>query len=463
MDYNKTASAIIELVGGSENVVSLTHCVTRLRFKLKDESIAMANLEKVSQVEGVMKVLNQGGQFQVVIGAKVEKVFDEAIALLGNIQGNDVSTKEETTEEKKNEKVTDKIMHLVSGIMLPVMPAFAGAGMLKCLLIILNLAGILSTDSGTYQVFYGISDAVMYFLPVILGGSTAKYFKMDVYVGNLIGAALIYPTFVTAAGKGESFSFLKILHIAPQNYTSTVFPVIVSVWFASLIYKQLKKIIPDAVKFFLLPMIVIMVTVPIALLIIGPAMSFVSGILAKAVVAIIKFCPPLAGFLIGGAWLVAIVPLGLHWGFIPIFMSNYATLGYEPISGLLVTGLFAATGTLLAAGIKAKTKNVKSLAFSSALSNTLGISEPGLYGIIMLHKQTIVTTFLAGGIGSAIAGFSGTAAHSIAGAAGLFALPAYIPATGIDKSFIGLIIGIVVSFILGFVLTMIAKFDPDQV
>ena len=464
MDYKKTAMEVVRLIGGKGNVNDVTHCMTRLRFNLKDIDTAKNNIEEVQNLESVIKVIIQNGQYQVVIGPQVKKVYDEVVLLTGNQQ--EVQEQSDTPnmqKEVRKVKISDKIMHLISGIIMPILPAFAGAGMIKSLVTILTLTGLLATESGTYIILQGIGDTAFYFLPIIVGGSAAKYFGMDMYIGSLLGASLIYPTFHTAAtdGSNTTFSFLEMFTVTPKDYTSTIFPVVLSVWVAAVLYKQLKKIVPSIVGFFLLPMLTLLIIAPVSLLVIGPIMNEVSAKLAMFALAVINLSPMIAGFIIGGFWLLIIVPLGLHWGFMPIALNNLATLGYEPIQGLLIAGMFAAAGTLLAVGIKAKSKSVKSLAFSSALSTVLGISEPGLYGIILVHKQTFFTTFIGGAIGSAITGAAGTALHTFGGAAGIFSIPNFIPPTGIDASFIGALVGILVGFLVSFITTLLIKFDVD--
>lgn len=458
VDFNKSAQQIVSLVGGKENVQQVTHCVTRVRFALNNQSIASANKDAISKVEGVMQVVEAGGQFQVVIGPKVEKMYDAVVALVGNGTG-EVPAEDEGKKEKL--KVTDIIMKLVSGIMLPVMPGLIACGMVACLVNVLTMFG-LSADGGTYKVLYGIGQTCMYFFPVLVGGSTAKFFGINEYVGNAIGACLIYPDIVAAASAGESTTFLGFLPLTYNNYTSTVFPAIAAVAFASVVYKFLKKHIPDVVSFVMIPFLTVLITVPVALLVIGPVVNAVSTVLSTVSLAIYNFSPILCGILLGATWLLFIVPLGLHWGFIAIFMNNFVTLGYEPIMGLLA-GMCVLSGTLAAVGVRSKDKNIKAMAFSTAISNAFGVSEPGLYGIVLQHKETILTTAIAGAVTGIILAVFHTAIYTMGGTAGVFAFPMYINPDGTMGSLLGMVLSNVVGFVLAFVLTMVWNFDPDKV
>ncbi|MCF0105325.1 MAG: PTS transporter subunit EIIC [Holdemanella sp.] len=452
VNFKESAKLIVEYVGGKENVAGLTHCITRLRFTLKDES--KANTEKINEIPGVMKVIQAGGQYQVVIGPAVEKMYDEVVPLVGSEALN-------TNQEQKSKKITDKIMKLISGIMMPVMPGLIGCGLVLCLYNVLSLFGVVNNTEGFGFILYAMGQAALYFFPIIVGGSAAKYFGISPYLGNAIGAGMIYPTLTTAAAAGESITLFGVLPYAFKDYTSTVFPVIVAVWFASILYKFFKKIIPDMFQFTLVPMLTLLITVPVSLVVIGPVVNWVSMILSSGVLYVYNLSPVICGAILGATWLLFIVPLGLHWGFIAIFMNNFFTLGYEPIMGLLC-GICTISGTLFAYGLKSKDPETRSLAFSTGITNIFGISEPGLYGIILQHKFTIITSMIGGTISGIIPAICKTAVYSFGGASGIFGLPMYVDPSGASSSFMGAVLANVVGFAVCFALTFFWKFDTDK-
>lgn len=456
INFKQSAEQIVELIGGKGNILQMSHCVTRLRFSLKNNELAEANKDALKNVKGVLQIIEAGGQFQVVIGPKVGEMF----AAVQEITGQTGETFSTDTGKSEKAKPTDIIMKLVSGIMMPVVGPLAGCGLVACLVTLLQITNLIDADGGTYQVLYGIGQACLYFFPILVGCSTAKYFGMDTYLGGVIGAAMIYPDFVSAAGEGATTTFLGVIPLTFTNYTSTVFPAIVAVWFGSVLNKFFKKHIPSMIRFAVVPFLTIVITVPVSLLVIGPVINAVSSVLSQITLMIYNFSPLLCGIILGGSWLLFIVPLGLHWGFMAIFMNNLATLGYEPLMGLLC-GILSLSGTLLAVGLKSKNSETRSIAFSAAITNFFGVSEPGLYGIVLQHKETIITSFIGGAVAGILPAVFHTYLYAM-GAAGIFAMPGYINPDGSMESLIGAVLCNVVGFVLCFLLTWFWKFDPDK-
>lgn len=459
VDYRQSAQQIVALVGGNGNIQSVTHCMTRLRFTLEDREKALANTEEIKKVPGVMQVVEAGGQYQVVIGNAVEKMYKEVVAITGKAEGFVSDESKDDAEGKR--KPTDIIMKLVSGILLPVMPGLVACGIIAALYNFLSTLGVVSADTGIGMVLYGIGQTCMYFFPVLVGVSSAKYFNINIYVGGVIGAAMMYPTFISASEAGTALSLFGFIPLTINNYSSTVFPAIVAVWFASVIYKFLKKHMPDVLQYAFVPTITILVTVPIALLIIGPVINTISGWISTVVMAVYNFSPVICGVILGATWLPFLVPLGLHWGFLPIFVNNIVTVGYEPTMGLLA-GICALSGTLVAFGLKTKNADMRSMAFSAAISNALGVSEPGLYGIILQHKETIIASAVGGGLAGIIPAVCHTAVYTMGAGGGIFSLPNYIDPSGNANSIIGAVLCNVVGFVLCFVITYFWKFDTDK-
>lgn len=457
VDFRTSASQLVELIGGKANISKVAHCITRVRFTLNDPSIASANMNAVKQIPGVLQVVEAGGQYQVVIGPQVERMYDAVIALTGD----NGSEETKDTESSSKTKPVDFVMKLVSGIMMPMMPALIGCGIISALYNVLSMLNLVTADSGIGCILYAIGQACMYFFPVLVGGSAAKFFGLDVYLGNVVGAAMMYPTLVAAAGAGEITSIFGIIPLTFKDYTSTVFPAIATVWFASVVYKLIKKVMPDILRFTLIPPLTLLITVPVSLLVIGPVVNVASGAISTGMLAIYNLSPILCGIILGGTWVLFIVPLGLHWGFLAIFMNNIITLGYEPIMGLMA-GIMGYSGTLLAIAFKSKNPENRSAAIGCAVSNAFGISEPGLYGFILQHKQTIIASSLGGAIAGIIPAVCHSAIYVMGSSAGIFALPAYINPNGDMTSLIGAVLCNVVAFVLCFAFTYIAKFDPDN-
>lgn len=443
MNHKKVAEEVVNAIGGKENVTSLTHCITRLRFKLKNTEIP--NKEEVEKIEGVVSVVEKGGQYQVVIGNQVEPVFDEVIKLI-DLKNEEI--KQEEDEKKGN--IFDQFTATMSGIFLPVLGILAATGTLKGILSICTAAKILSDTAPTYVVLYAIANVLFYFFPIFLGSSAAKHFKMDQYIGMAIGGAMIYPTITAMAAKTPDITFLAMpLHLL--DYSSSVFPVIIAVWIASMLIKPINKILPQGLKFFLAPFIVLVIMVPLTLIVVGPVLTFFSKLLSSGTVAIYNFNPILGGLVLGGPWLI-IVMLGLHWAFIPIFINNMATNGSDGMLALLTANMFAMAGTTIAIAIKTKDPKLKNLSWSTVVTCLVGVCEPALYGVVLPLKKPLIMCIIGGSIGGAIAGAFKSRVYAMGGSA-LLQIPMLINPKGIDMGFYGAILGIIVAFIVGFILT----------
>ena len=456
MNYKETAEQIVNAVGGRSNISGLTHCVTRLRFVLVDEG--KADTELIKSLPGVMGVIRQGGQYQVVIGNEVTNVFDE-VAEITDIGSAVDGTKEEKSEGSKK-GLWERIISAISGIFTPLLPVFAACGILKGLLSLCTGTGILNGTEGVYTVLYAIADSIFYFFPVVVGAAAAERFKLNKYVGMIIGAAMMYPSIITAASSGESFSFLGIPMML-FNYSSSIFPAILAVFAASYINKLAKKICPKTIAYFGVPFITISITVILALLIIGPAMLGLSYVLATAMNAVYSFSPVLCALLLGGPWVV-LVMLGLHWAFIPIFLLELTSNGSCSMMGLFAANQFAMAGAMFAVALKVgKDANMKNLGITSAITCILGISEPGIYGVLLPLKTPFIMSIIAGSIGAVPAALMGTAVYSFS-ASGIFGIPGFINPAGIDAGFYGAIISSIAGFVLGFILTYIISKNTKE-
>ncbi len=466
MKYEQLAKDIIQNVGGKENVNSLTHCITRLRFKLKDES--QANTDVLKNMDGVVTVIQSGGQYQVVIGNHVPEVYADVNAVAG-LGGE--SSAADTSDEKMS--LFSRFIDLISGVFAPILGVLAATGMIKGLTALLVSTGALVNTSGTYIILNAIGDCLFYFFPVFLGYTAAKKFNMNIFIGMAIGAALVYPT-LTAVSAGEPLytlfagtPFQSPVHITflgipviLMTYSSSVIPIILSAYVGSKLEGMFKRVIPSVVRTFMVPFCTLLVTIPLAFLIIGPVATWAGQLVGAGILAVYNLSPIVAGVLLGGFWQVFVI-FGLHWGFVPIAINNLTNLGSDPILAGMFGASFAQTGVVLAILIKAKSKKLKSLSIPAFISGIFGVTEPAIYGITLPRKKPFILSCIGGAVGGGIIGAMGTKAYIIGGL-GIFGIPSYISPNGFDLGFYGAIIGMAVSFVLGFVLMFFTKLTDDE-
>lgn len=455
-DYTELAQDIVAHVGGKDNIIKLVHCVTRLRFTLKDES--KADDDYLKQRDGIVTVVKAGGQYQVVIGNHVPDVYDTVLKVAG-IQGEGGIDVNEGDVPQGN--LFDQFIALVSGLFQPMLGALSAAGMIKGLVAILAAVGVKET-SGLYVILNAAGDGFFQFLPVILALTAAKRFKMEQFTALALSFALVYPNIAASFANGN-VDFLGLPVIFPSSsYLQTVLPIILTVWVGSKIEKIFKKIIPDVVKVFVVPFFVILITVPLAYLAIGPVMNWASNLIGVIFTNIYGFSPIVFGILLGALWQV-LVMFGLHWGLVPIAILDFSTKGW---STLLVTSTaicFAQAGALLNIFLRTKEDKVKQLTIPAFISALFGVTEPAIYGITLPMRTPFIMTCVAGAIQGAFLGFSNTTAYTMGGM-GLFAIPSYftpkhVPAganTDVNNVWYFLI-AILMSFVLGFLLTQLTK------
>lgn len=465
MKYEKLARDIIKNVGGKENVISLTHCVTRLRFKLKDES--KANTEVLKKMDGVVTVIKSGGQYQVVIGNHVPDVYADVV----QVGGFQVEGKEEATEGKKG--LFNSFIDIISGVFSPTLGILAATGMIKGFNALFLSLHLITNTSGTYQILNAIGDSLFYFFPIFLGFTAAKKFNANQFIGMALGAVLVYPTFTSImAGeplymlfKGtliESPVYLTFLGIPVilMNYSSSVIPIILSVYVGAKIEKFFRKVIPDVVKTFLVPFCTLLVVAPLSLIIIGPVATWAGKILGALTTSIYNLNPIIAGTFLGAFWQVFVI-FGLHWGLVPIAINNLTVLKYDTILSAVFGASFAQTAAVLAIMLKTKDKKLKSLSIPAFISGIFGVTEPAIYGITLPRKKPFIISCIGAAVSGAIAGLMGTKTYMIGGL-GVFGIPSFIGPNGIDKGFYGMIIGVTVAIVIGFVLTFFGGFKEDE-
>lgn len=444
MDYKILASEIMNGVGGEKNVSDLSHCMTRLRFVLKDD--AKADADKVKKIKGVVDVIIKGGQFQVVIGPEVGKVYDA-------IQKTAVFTKGAVKQNEK-EGIFTRIIGAITAIFQPIIPAICGAGMIKAVLAILVFAGWMDTASQTYVLLTMVADSAFYFLPIFLSFSAAKVFQCDPFLAMVMGAILLHPTFIGLVGAGEPVKFWGI-PVRLASYGSAVVPPVIIVFLMSYVEKFAKKIIPNAVKVFMVPLVTFMIMAPVALCAAGPLGSYLGDLLY----VLFTFLDTRAGWVIPflmGTFAPILVMTGMHYSIVPVALAQFASVGYMTIlsPGMLASNIAQATATLFV-GLKTKNKELKQTALSSSATAYFGITEPSLYGVTLPLKKPLVSAMIGGAAAGLWAGVSHMRTYASA-SAGLLAFPVYIcdDMSNVRNAVICVVISVVVtaiaSIIIGF-------------
>lgn len=460
--YNQLAKSIIENIGGKENIQSLTHCITRLRFKLKDENLA--NDDVLKGMEDIVTVMKSGGQYQVVIGNHVPQVYEEIMGMIDLKQTND--TKD---EKEKSDKLLHRAIDIVSGIFQPILGIMAACGMLKGFDALFVAVGLYSAESGGSMILNAIGDALFTFLPLFLGYTAAKKFGLKPMIGLVVGAIMCYPS-VQASALSQSRDMMYTLFqdsmfaapiyidffgipIISLDYTGTVIPVILAVYFASKCEKLFNKIVPDLLKFFFVPMLTLLVALPVAFIVLGPIATFGSTIISEIVFAVRNYSPTVAGAIVGSTWQILVI-FGMHWGFIPVYINNIMTMGFDNVMMPFFACTFATAGVVLALLIKSKDKKIKEMSLPNFLSSIFGVTEPAIYGILLPLKKPFIISCIAGGIGGAFYGFFNFRKFMVGGM-GIFELPAMIEPDGSMGNLIVAIAGIFISMIVAFILTLI--------
>lgn len=440
MNAKKLASDILAFVGSEKNIISLAHCATRLRFTLNDNAVAQKNKQQIEALEGVITTVDTGGQFQVVIGNRVSEVYREIILLTGD--QTEQSTIQGTVEKAP---LISRFIDVISSVFTPLLGAMAAAGMLKGLLTIATATGLLSKTESTWRILWAASDGLFYFLPVLLAATAAKKFKCNIYVAMSIAAAMVYPDLINLAETNKVVEFFGI-PVVMMKYTSSVIPIIISIWVMSLLENKVNRFVHEAVRSVLTPFILLSIMLPLTLATIGPASIWASNMLAGLFVAIYQFNPIICGGLFAASWQVLVI-FGVHWGFAGVFMNDIAVTGRSYLKAATGPAVFAQAGAILAVMLKTDDPKMKTLSGSAFVSAIFGITEPGVYGITLKLKRPFICATVAAAIGGMIVGWAQSSALSM-GMTGLLTLPIFY-----GPGFAGFIAGSAVAFILSVIFT----------
>ncbi|MGB7801170.1 PTS beta-glucoside transporter subunit IIABC [Buttiauxella sp.] len=458
MGYQEVARDILTHVGGRENIVSLVHCATRLRFKLKDPKNADA--EALKKNPGVIMVVESGGQFQVVIGNHVHDVYNAVRTEAGITDDSAQST------QQSSEKVSllSRLIDIVSAVFTPFIGVMAASGILKGLLALAVVFGWLAVDSGTYKLWFAASDSLFYFFPLVLGYTAGKKFGGNPFVTMAIGGALTHPVamqaFDAASQPGAVTEYFLGVPITFINYSSSVIPIIFAAWVSCWVEKQGNKLLPSAVRNFFTPLFCLVITVPLTFLLIGPAATWLSQMLAHGYQAIYAFAPWLAGGFMGAVWQICVI-FGLHWGLVPLMINNLSVLGHDTMVPLLLPAVMGQVGATLGVLLRTRDKKLKVLAGSAATAGIFGITEPAVYGVTLPNRRPFIFGCAAGAVGGVIVGYCQTSVYSF-GLVSIFTFAQVIPPAGVDISVWGAIIGAVVALVLACVLTCVAGLPRSE-
>lgn len=451
MNYQQLGNDIIQNIGGIDNIKQLTHCATRLRLEFYDMN--KVNTKKIESLNGVISVVEKGGQYQIVIGNEVQSVFR---AIQSQMKDVPSTSHEEAKEEKGS--VVNRIISVISTTFTPVIPALIGGGMIKAVLSILVLFNLVNEASSTYEIINFISDAPFYFMPVLLAYGASQKFKTSPIMAMTMACALLHPTWSSLVSAGEPLTFFGA-PVVLVDYASSVIPIIFSVWIMSYVEKFAEKYSPSIIKFFLKPLLVMFISVPIALIIVGPLGNLLNDLVqsgANYLNAHVSWLIPM----LMGAFQPFLTLTGTAWAMTPIATSQISTLGYEIVNGPgMLASNIAQGGATLAVALKAKDENLKSLASSSGFTAVMGITEPCLYGVLLKLKRPFVASMIGGAAGGIYAGITGLVRYAFV-SPGLTAIPAFIGKNPMNV--VHAIVTIIISFIVGFVASWILGFKEDE-
>ena len=448
MDYEKIAQQILQLVGNKQNIISVNHCFTRLRFQLKDNN--KANREKLLQTEGVISVVESSGQYQVVLGNKVTKIYDALLPLIGEINS--------IKQEQPKVSIGIKILNAFAAIFTPIIPAIAASGMLKGILAIAVIIGnYYSTDIKTYNTYiilHAASDAVFYFMPIILGYTAAKVFKAHEFISMIIGATLCYPSMVSLMTSKSEVTFFAI-ELTKANYTSSVIPIIIAVFILSYIQRFLEKIIPEVLKIIMVPTFSLLIMIPATLFIFGPIGIYIGEFINWIYYYIMGVSPILLGAFIGGVWCILVI-FGAHRAIVPIGINDVAQTGRQNLLAFAGAANFAQAGAAFGVFFKTKNKNLKTVAASATVTALFGITEPAIYGANLRLKRPMICAVICGAIAGGLMGWGGSYGNAFANQ-GVLTIPVYAEAG--TKAFLCYLIGIGFAFFGSCIMTMIVGFN----
>ena len=477
--FDATAHGIIKNIGGPDNVSSVIHCITRVRFYLKDQSLA--DDAAVADTEGVIDVAKAGGQYQVVIGPEVEDVYDAVVKQLPHIAGEGQDAPPVQLVERPTTAWGwvkfgfSSLIGVITGSMIPIVGVLAASGILKGLLALLVQFKVVAEASDTYRFIDAMSSSMFFFLPIIVGFTAARRLGSNPIVVAIIGGVLCYPSVVTMATTDDegyhivaqvgrtvfNADFFGIPVALPEGnaYAYSIFPIIVAAWLATKVEPRLKKALPAVIRPIFGPLIEIFVVSALILLVFGPIVMFISGGIAAAINAVLGFNYTLAGLLIGGFYQCLVI-FGLHWAVIPIISSQLATDGSSHLNAIVSATMIAQGGGALAVWLKIKNARIRSMAAPAAISAFCGVTEPAMYGLNLKYGRIFITASIGGAAGGLLTGLFNVNMYGFTGAFAGF--PSFVNPDGTDSSFTGFWIASMVTLVVSFACTYFFGFKQSD-
>lgn len=446
MKLDQMAKKIIIYSGGKENISNITHCMTRLRFRYKNNDLVQK--DKIVQLNDVLDVVLRGDEYQIVIGPHVNKLYKEVTSQLG-IESNEQIN--ENLDNKKRKINFENLLDTISAIFIPIIGVIAAEGTLRGFLAIIKQFNLMNIESTLFILLQSLGSTVFYFFPVVLGFSAAKHFKGNPYLGAVLGASLLTNDMINLVENGGQITLLSI-NIPLIDYSTTVLPIIFGTWIMCKVQHLAERYYPAVTQIVFVPLTALLVSYFSIIIFVGPISIFISNILSESVMFIYTGAPILAGGVLGLLWQASILT-GVGWGFVPIFLNNYSTLGYDPIMALCTPSLFAQCGAAFAAGLRAKNKKFSGVGISAGIGCLLGVTEPAIYGINVPAKKPFLIASIGGAMGGIIAAIFKAKQFAI-GPSGIFLYPVSInPDKGFDLPFFGLVIATLVAFVFSFLVT----------
>jgi PTS system beta-glucosides-specific IIC component len=457
MKYEQNGPEIVAGVGGMENIRSVYHCVTRVRFDLIDNT--KADPTALKAIAPVMGTNVQGEQFQVIIGNDVARVFEAMTAAYPALKtmapgAADAAPAADTTKKGKRPNPFSRLLDFIAGVFAPILPAIAGAGLLKGFLALFVSLGWASNTTDTYAILSAIADGVFYFLPMLVAVSAARKFGANMFVAMGVAGALLYPSLVTLMAAGDPVDFLGV-PVTAVSYGSTVIPILLAIWLMSWVEKGMNRITPGAIKTLVVPLVTLFVVVPITLVVLGPLGSFVGGGLSGGINWLLDNGGVFAGIILGGL-LPLIVMTGMHYALVPFIITNLATLGFDKFLPLTYVSNMGQAGAAFGVALRTKSKSLKSLAFSTSFTALMGVTEPAMYGVNLRFKKPFIAGMIGSAAGGAIMMGFGVKAYVLAANGGIPGLPALV-----GETFVWALVGLVVAFVIATVATLFLGFTED--
>ena len=434
MDYDKLSKDILQLVGGEENVQRVIHCMTRLRFNLHDN--AKADRSQLEQLPGVMGTNISGEQFQIIIGNDVPKVY-QAIVRHSNLSDEKSAG---SSSQKKN--VLSAVFDVISGVFTPILPAIAGAGMIKGLVALAVTFGWMAEKSQVHVILTAVGDGAFYFLPLLLAMSAARKFGSNPYVAAAIAAAILHPDLTALLGAGKPISFIG-LPVTAATYSSTVIPILLAIWIASYVEKWIDRFTHASLKLIVVPTLTLLIVVPLTLITVGPLGAILGEYLSSGVNYLFDHAGLVAMILLAGTFSL-IIMTGMHYAFVPIMINNIAQNGHDYLLPAMFLANMGQAGAPFSAFLLPRNKKLKSPHPSPRITPLMGITEPAMYGVNMRLKKPFAAALIGGAAGGAFYGMTGVASYIVGGNAGLPSIPVFIGPT-----FIYAMIGLVIAFAAG--------------